>query len=350
MNTSGDGGVVGSSIIADPTFRARLAGQLGVDSLLIRSVQQIFGGASKQMWSFDAVPDADPGRAIPLVIRIDTESSLLADNRQAEIAAHGYVGDKGLLPVPTVILASGEGEAGPAYFVMSRLPGSASARDLMLPEYQDQRAEIVSAILGLGGRLAAHPLDVGLLGPHVRVPPSTPARAELDKWSAQISGTGISRAVTDFTLTFLCEHEPPAPDRLALVHGDFRVGNVLFTQVGPTGVLDWELVHLGDPLEDLAWALAPSWRPQGAAHLIGGALTENQAIAAWEASAGAPVDRRALSWWRLLCHVKANAIWMSGVSQFASGASNDLVFGMFGWKNVAREELWMLDLIKGVDW
>jgi aminoglycoside phosphotransferase (APT) family kinase protein len=53
---------------------------------------------------------------------------------------------------------------------------------------------------------------------------------------------------------------PPKASRVAIVHGDCRLGNFLERNDRITAILDWELVHLGDPIEDLGWAFLPQYR------------------------------------------------------------------------------------------
>ena len=55
-------------------------------------------------------------------------------------------------------------------------------------------------------------------------------------------------------IRWLRANPPPPPERVSVVHGDYRVGNFLYTKEGIHGIVDWEMAHLGDPLEDLAWS------------------------------------------------------------------------------------------------
>ncbi|WP_201281499.1 phosphotransferase, partial [Staphylococcus aureus] len=77
---------------------------------------------------------------------------------------------------------------------------------------------------------------------------------------ASYVGLAHPRPVFGLALKWLEANLPPPPERLSLVHGDFRLGNLMIGPEGVVGVLDWELAHLGDPLEDLGWICTPSWR------------------------------------------------------------------------------------------
>ncbi|MDT2005800.1 phosphotransferase family protein [Rhodococcus opacus] len=115
------------------------------------------------------------------------------------------------------------------------------------------------ARLRLAGRLAdtiaqVHRLDVETLGldrvlPH---PGKDPARVELERWERELDNVELEpQPALRFVARWLRDHIPPPPERLALVHGDFRPANVLVHEGEFETLLDWELAHLGDPVDDL---------------------------------------------------------------------------------------------------
>lgn len=78
-------------------------------------------------------------------------------------------------------------------------------------------------------------------------------RAELAIWRAMYDETERRDPLLDFAFAWL-EASMPDPDgAVALVHGDAGPGNFLFENGRLTALIDWELAHLGDPMEDLAW-------------------------------------------------------------------------------------------------
>jgi aminoglycoside phosphotransferase (APT) family kinase protein len=132
-------------------------------------------------------------------------------------------------------------------------------------------------------------------------------------------------------IRWLRRNPPPAPSRLSVVHGDYRTGNFLFDGEGTIrAILDWEMCHLGDPLEDLAWALDPLWSwpdPERPGRLI----PREQALAIWERASGFVIDRRALGWWEIFASVKGLAIWISSAREFADGRNLDLIMVLASW-------------------
>jgi aminoglycoside phosphotransferase (APT) family kinase protein len=97
---------------------------------------------------------------------------------------------------------------------------------------------------------------------------------------------------------WLDEHRPTASNRTAVVHGDFRLGNVIVDASGLRAVIDWELAHLGDPIEDLGWMCVPAWR-FGSRLPAAGVGTREQLLAAYAEQSGVDVDPETLRWWEV---------------------------------------------------
>ncbi|MDB5493096.1 MAG: hypothetical protein JWP86_433, partial [Phenylobacterium sp.] len=87
------------------------------------------------------------------------------------------------------------------------------------------------------------------------------------------------------------------------------------------GVLDWEMAHLGDPLEDLAWGFNPVW--QFGRGLAGGLLPQDKAVEIWEQASGLTADPAALHWWILFNCVKGQAIWVGSAAAFIRGGNRE---------------------------
>jgi aminoglycoside phosphotransferase (APT) family kinase protein len=103
----------------------------------------------------------------------------------------------------------------------------------------------------------------------------------------------------------------PAPVPLVLVHGDFRNGNFVVGADGIRAVLDWELAHVGDPMEDLGWLCMRTWR-FGGEGIVGGFGRREDLFESYEQAGGMPVDpERVRFWeafgclkWAVMCMIK----------------------------------------------
>ncbi|GAB25473.1 putative phosphotransferase [Gordonia polyisoprenivorans NBRC 16320 = JCM 10675] len=113
------------------------------------------------------------------------------------------------------------------------------------------------------------------------------------------------------------EDNRPDIHRTTLVHGDFRPGNVLYEAGAIVGILDWELAHIGDPLEDIAWAYRALWSPERFVPLT-------EFVAAYESATGVPVDLTALRWHRILAELKYVIISLRGATSFSTGSVHNL--------------------------
>jgi aminoglycoside phosphotransferase (APT) family kinase protein len=122
----------------------------------------------------------------------------------------------------------------------------------------------------------------------------------------------------------------------AVVHGDFRLGNLLVGPAGLVAALDWELVHLGDPMEDLAWLVVRAWR-FGSAGAVAGLGSRDELAVAYEAAGGAPVDLDAMRWWEILGTIKWGVICMMQTSSHLSGANRSVELAAIGRRTCEAE-------------
>jgi aminoglycoside phosphotransferase (APT) family kinase protein len=118
-----------------------------------------------------------------------------------------------------------------------------------------------------------------------------------ETWDAYIA-LETPEPMIDFTAQWLLRNVPPQSDS-ALVHGDFRNGNLMVSREGITAVLDWELCHLGDPMRDLGWLCVNSWRFGRRDLPVGGFGTVDDLVVGYEVESGGCVDRGALHFWEV---------------------------------------------------
>ena len=102
----------------------------------------------------------------------------------------------------------------------------------------------------------------------------------------------------DFTARWLLDHLPENTTP-ALVHNDFRNGNIMFDQQGIVAVLDWEVAHIGDPMRDLGWICTNSWRFGRSDLPVGGFGDYEDLFAGYESVSGKEVDRDRVRWWEV---------------------------------------------------
>jgi aminoglycoside phosphotransferase (APT) family kinase protein len=120
---------------------------------------------------------------------------------------------------------------------------------------------------------------------------------------------------------WLSENAVPAK-RVSIVHGDYRIGNFLEVDGRISAILDWELVHLGDPHEDLAWAMLPQYR--GGSGLVSRLASEDDFLLRYQEQADFEVDRAALRFYTVLSLLKLALTHMAAARSFEEGDFNDM--------------------------
>lgn len=295
--------------------------------IAVTNARRIVGGASRVTYSLDAEwHDDDGSHARGLIVRLDPGASLLVSNREAEYAAYRGMA-RSDVPVPEAfwIEADAAWFGGP-FFVTARIDGCATRRQQEFePPYDAVGDTLGRNLFQIGGRIAA--FDWQTADWDFPQPPAADRcwERELDSWAQTIEQhrwdpQPIVRAAIDW----LRRHPPPPAQRVAVVHGDFRTGNVLFDEAGEIhGVVDWEMCHLGDPLEDLAWTCMPNWR-WGRATLASGLIELPDAYRLWERASGLQIDPSGYRWWEIFVHVKAQGIWLTGARNFADGRAEEI--------------------------
>jgi aminoglycoside phosphotransferase (APT) family kinase protein len=148
------------------------------------------------------------------------------------------------------------------------------------------------------------------------------AHRQIDEWEARFRRWALRpHPMAHRALAWLRARAPRA-ERLSLVHGDYRLGNFLEREGRISAILDWELVHLGDPVEDLGWAFLPQYR--GGAPLVCGLATEADFLRGYEARSGLRVEPATLRFYIVFSLLKLAFTHMAAARCFEDGLFNDL--------------------------
>jgi aminoglycoside phosphotransferase (APT) family kinase protein len=148
------------------------------------------------------------------------------------------------------------------------------------------------------------------------------AHRQIDDWEARFRRWTLRPHPMAHRALAWLRANAPAARRLSMVHGDYRLGNFLERDGRISAILDWELVHLGDPVEDLGWAFLPQYR--GGTPLVCGLASEADFLARYEAQSGLSIDRASLRFYLVFSLLKLAFTHMAAARCFEDGLFNDM--------------------------
>ena len=228
---------------------------------------------------------------------------------------------------------------GTAGLVMSRIAGETLARRILR---DDEFARARAVLVGDLGRFLA--------GLHAIDPAEVPGAVEADSltqyWKTYLTFDDRS-ATLEKAHEWLMQHRP-SRTATTLVHGDLRLGNIIVGPDGLAAAIDWELVHVGDPLEDLAWLCVKAWR-FGAPLEVGGLGTIDELVGSYEAAGGRTVDRDALHWWLVAKTLQWGVGCMGQAAVHLTGAVRSVELAAIG-RRVSEQEWDLIELLAPDEW
>lgn len=280
-------------------------------------LQRVGLGRSRDNWVFDLEAD---GEREPLILRQDPDGGLVDTDRAVEFALLQAL-EPAPLPTPTARwLDASAGWLGSPFLIMRRVAGTCDYRVLRsqrpLPERRDLAARFCELLA------AVHATDWRALGLDKVLADPGPgaAAAELDRWEAILRADALEPYPELELAIDTLRSTAPTSTRTVLVHADFKPGNILLVDGEISALLDWELAHLGDPLEDLGWVTQPL---RAGEHSIDGAWEADDLLAHYEQTTGTQVDHGALRWWVVFSTFKTAVMQVSGLRSFLEGRSEE---------------------------
>ncbi|MFB7575826.1 phosphotransferase family protein [Streptomyces sp. NPDC056165] len=273
------------------------------------------GGASRQTTRFTA-HCAD--RTRDLVLRRDPAGPAGAAAMALEAAVMTTAAAAGV-PVPELV-DSGDSLGGNPYLVMGHVDGEVIPRRLLRG---DAFAAVRPDLAAQFGEVAAriHTMGPDAVPGLVRQDPIEALRALAERWDSP-------RPSVEMGIRWLEEHRV-APSGDTVVHGDLRNGNVIVGPEGIRAVLDWELVHRGDPVEDLGWLCVKAWR-FGALPPVGGFGSRSQLLDAYAKVAGSRPTDEQLHWWEVYASLRWVLICRQQAAVHLEGPGDSLEHAVIG--------------------
>lgn len=310
----------------------------GVES--VDGLRRLSAGATLETWSFDAVAAQ---MRWPLILRrapggVSAARTLsLADEAAVVRALHAT----GAMVPEVVWTLQPEDDLGDG-FVMIRIDGETIPRKILRDAvFAEVRPRLVAQFAEVAWSL--HRIDTAAL------PPALPACGVLETLAVMRSRTEAlptPRPVFELAIRWLEDHAPAEPAAPCLVHGDYRHGNVIIGPEGIRAVLDWEIAHLGDPIEDLAWLCAPPWRFGVLDKPAGGLGGRDELLAAYARASGATVDPMRFRYWEMMASLRWGVGCASMLEWFRSGRNRTVERAMIV-RRASENEMDLMRLLAG---
>jgi aminoglycoside phosphotransferase (APT) family kinase protein len=307
----------------------------------VDQIEKIFGGASRETYKLMLTVD---GAKRGIIVRRDPPSSLIDTERALEYGAYDRIFPTDI-PVPEpLFLENDPAFLGQPFSVMVAIQGCITDPSLLLP---DQKTSLgVQKYEILGNLAAKDPIELGF-DAIMPVPLKEDCALEqLNYWQGVVNQDEIHpQPIAQAAIRWLHRNLPSEAEKISVVHGDYRTGNFLFNGGAEIkGILDWEMCHLGNPLEDLAWSLDPLWS-WGEPGLAGKLIPVDEAISIWRETSGLACLEEDFLWWRIFVALKALAIWISSSEDFENGESKDGILATAGWVMTDRQNRILLDYL-----
>lgn len=302
--------------------------ELGDPALEVGDLRRLTGGASRETWSFAAGGQR-------YVLQRERAGTPRAGAMAVEGAILRDAADAGVPVAPVVSVSPGPEPLGAGHLVLGFVEGETIARKILRDDEFTVARERLAADCGRA-LAAVHAIPTDRL-------PELPRADQVAQYREVLDGYGDPHPTFEHAFRWLEANRPPASGE-ALVHGDFRLGNLMVGRDGLAAVVDWELAHLGDPMEDLGWLCTRAWR-FGADGPVAGVGPYEQLFDAYAEASGQPVDPDVVRWWEVLGTLKWGIMCIIQARSHLDGAVQSMELATIG-RRVCEQEHDLLLLLE----
>jgi aminoglycoside phosphotransferase (APT) family kinase protein len=296
----------------------------------VENLNTLTGGASRTTWAFDAISG---GQRRALILRTGPPDEVHA-GMELEARAQRAAAAAGA-PVPHIVVADDSVAAlGNPFLVCDAIGGETIVRRIQRQLDDAGRADLLRQCAE--ALVAIHRADSNL--------PGISDDDQMAQWRDELDVIGDTTATFEWAFRWLADNRP-TPSTPRLVHGDFRMGNLIVDGSDLAAVLDWELVHVGEVYEDLAWFCIRAWRFGAPVDLAAGGLGSIETfLHAYENAGGAIIDRAAFHWWLVQATLRWGVICRYQAERHLSGQTPSVELATIG-RRVCETEWDLLNLL-----
>ncbi|MBC8100105.1 MAG: phosphotransferase family protein [Armatimonadetes bacterium] len=312
--------------------------------IAITQLTPLAGGASRESWLVETTAG---GTAHKWVLRKDLPTTMNDDalTRAQEYSVMQTAHDAGVQVARMRFLCEDPNLLGLPFFLMDYVEGVSIGRKVITqPELAQARAVLPEQLAQQLAKIHTINPDAPQLSFLMRPADTKPALTALRAAYSTLDKLGVSVPALEYGLRW-CTRHAPASDRITVLHGDFRVGNLLVDEAGLAAVIDWEFAHIGDPVEDIGYLCMRDWRFGNDQQQVGGLCDRERFLTAYEQHSGQQIDRAAADWWEIIGNLRWAIICLAQAERHLSGQDVSVELASLG-RRSAEMQLEALRLIE----
>lgn len=286
-------------------------------------------------WSTYGFVASTPAGDRALILRVGDPQGLLAPYRAApEFELLQALKQGTHVPVPTPVLHADDPQVLGAPFLLTEFVAGDTPTPWNGATERDAAERDALGLAFTDALAAIHAFDwqrSGLARWGQQLSRENAARAVLARWAQEAGHPQAPLPPAMHHALRWLEARAPVAQRLCLVHGDYRLGNFLREGGRITAVLDWELVHLGDPHEDLAWASMKAFAPPGSAR-VAGLMDRDGFVRRYAERSGIEVEPATLAYYAVFSQFKSAAMLLGATRRITGGRGRDMRMAAMGFQ------------------
>ena len=301
----------------------------------VSNLEPLTGGASKEIWKFEVSNAKQSTKMIlrrgsgiegPLAIKTADEARI-----QKEVIKVGA-------PVPIILAVSkNEEELGDSY-IMHFVEGESIARKILRDKEYKKALPILAYQCG-EAIAKIHNVDIN----NFSFLPKKPAEDQLEDLYSTYQSFEQPSPVFEYAYLWLKEQDF-GNFQESLVHGDFRLGNIIVNADGLQSIIDWELAHIGNPLQDLGWVCGNSWRFGKNNKVVGGFGELEDLLEGYNSVSKLKVNKEMVRCWQVFGTFRWGVICLIQAYAHLNGTINSIEKAAIG-RRVSETEIDIVDLL-----
>ena len=301
----------------------------------VSNLEPLTGGASKEIWKFEVSNAKQSTKMIlrrgsgiegPLAIKTADEARI-----QKEVIKVGA-------PVPIILAVSKNDEELGDSYIMYFVEGESIARKILRDKEYKKALPILAYQCG-EAIAKIHNVDIN----NFSFLPKKPAEDQLEDLYSTYQSFEQPSPVFEYAYLWLKEQDF-GNFQESLVHGDFRLGNIIVNAEGLQSIIDWELAHIGNPLQDLGWVCGNSWRFGKNDKVVGGFGELEDLLEGYNSVSKLKVDKEMVRCWQVFGTFRWGVICLIQAYAHLNGTINSIEKAAIG-RRVSETEIDIVDLL-----